>query len=89
MYSLELGYTTRASIIKINKGTKGGKIDLKIRGVGQGTENKLVNRILRGRPRKLPMIPKPATVEPYVKIPYFNPPEDILIFKEGEDREII
>jgi hypothetical protein len=55
VYVPDLGYVIRSSVVTVDESRKGGDLGLKIRKNGmdtQGTRNELVDRKLRGRPRK-------------------------------------
>ncbi|KAI0997159.1 hypothetical protein K3495_g11022 [Podosphaera aphanis] len=63
VYSPELGYTTRVSVIKFDESIRGGTIDLRLRNCAsgpQGTQNVQSDRKPRGRPIKsiIDSIPK-------------------------------
>jgi hypothetical protein len=54
-YSPELGYTSRSSRISVDEYTPGGKVKLQLRNIParpQGTQNTMLDRKPRGRPRK-------------------------------------
>ena len=88
-YSPDLGRVHRSSRMKIDKGVRGGIIDLKLRGSTgpQGTPNVLPNRISVGRPReqdeKAPIVNQ--VLKPVVELPEFDPPADIPRYEEDEN----
>ena len=70
VYSPELGYTTRVSIIKVDESTKGGTIELRLRDCNsgsQGTLNFQPDRKKRGRPAAN-TDKDPSTIQPTTPI---------------------
>ena len=61
VYYPELGYTQQFSRVEVDENTKGGTIDLRLRGQSgpQGTPNVQPDRLPRGRPKKdVPVLDK-------------------------------
>jgi hypothetical protein len=96
VYCPELGYTTRASRVVVDEKTRGGTLDLRLRGgMPQGHPNWFEDRRPVGRPRQEPQAtrvvePVPEThrtTTPQVIIPEFTPPPNVPSFTDAELEE--
>ncbi|KAF7564387.1 uncharacterized protein PtrM4_152160, partial [Pyrenophora tritici-repentis] len=77
VYSPDLGYTHRVSVIQTNEKVPGGKIDLNLRVKSgpMGTSNELIPRKARGRPKKnLNQLTKPDALDVDIELPPSSPP---------------
>jgi hypothetical protein len=89
VYCPELGYTQRFSRVVVDENTKGGTVDLRLRGESgpKGTTNVQPDRLPRGRPKKeLPIPDKPQVKTiPQVIIKPFKPPPNVTRFDENDN----
>jgi hypothetical protein len=96
VYSPDLGYTHRVSVIQADEKVPGGKLDLNLRVKSgpMGTSNELIPRKARGRPRKNPDQPavgsyKSPMVEPVVEIDPCTPNPLVPTRTEDKDGNLI